>query len=156
MLSDDMAPISLLETCEKRCSHLNFFDIFVKEIKTQASKCQRILARNKKIKIDSLTEKLNALKLDYEGNSGVIFELENNLRIITDCDLREKAKDIKILECLQAEKATPLLVDLAKRPSSREGLENIKDDNGSDFESVEARGGYIRRFYENLYKIDPW
>jgi hypothetical protein len=74
-----MAPISLLETCVKRCSHSNFFDIFVKEIKAQASKCQRILARNKKIKIDSLTEKLNALKLDYEGNSGVIFELENNL-----------------------------------------------------------------------------
>ncbi len=66
MLLDDMAPISLLEICEKRCSHSNFFDIFVKEIRTQASKCQRILARNKKIKIDSLTGKLTALKLDYK------------------------------------------------------------------------------------------
>jgi hypothetical protein len=146
MLLDDMTPISLLEICEKRCSHSNFFDIFVKEIRTQASKCQRILARNKKIKIDSLTGKLTALKLDYVRNSGVIFELENNLRIIADCDLREKARDIKILECLQAEKATPLLVDLAKRPSSRGGLENIKDDNGSVFESAETRGGVYLTF----------
>jgi hypothetical protein len=156
MLLEEMAPISLLEACEKRCSHTHFFGIFAKEIKTHASKCQRILARNKKIKIDNLTEKLSALKLDYGNNSDVIFDLENKLRVIADCDLREKAKDIKILECLQAEKATPLLVDLAKRPTSRDGLENIRDDNGLVFESAEMRGGgYIRSFYERLYKVDP-
>jgi hypothetical protein len=155
MLLEAMAPISLLETCEKRCSHTHFFGIFVKEIKTHASKCQRILARNKKIKIDDLTGKLSALKLDYGKNSVDILDLEHKLRIIADCDLREKAKDIKILECLQAEKATPLLVDLAKRPSSRDGLENIRDDDGLVFESAEMRGGYIRSFYEKLYKVDP-
>jgi hypothetical protein len=152
MLLDDMAPISVLEICEKRCSHTNFFDIFVKEIRTHASKCQRILARNKKIKIDSLTGKLTALKLDYGRNSGDIFELENKLRIIADCDLREKAKDIKILECLQAEKATPLLVDLAKRPSSRDGLENIRDDNRWMFESAETRRGILGVSMKNCTK----
>jgi exonuclease III len=107
MLLDEMAPISILESLEKRCSHRDFFIALVNEIRAQGSKTQRILSRNKKIKIENLAEKLKALKLDYINNSNEIFELENKLRIIIDCDLRERARDIKLLECLQAEKATP-------------------------------------------------
>ncbi len=105
--------------------------------------------------MENLTEKLKSLKSDYTKNSNEIFELENKLRIILDCDLREKAREIKLLECLQAEKATPLLVDLAKRPTSRDGLENIKDDAGGVFKSGQQRAGYIRDFYEKLYQTDP-
>jgi hypothetical protein len=72
MLLDDMAPISLLETCEKRCSHSNFFDVLVKEIRTQASKCQRILARNKKIKIQWAAKVLRAAAENY------VFQNANN------------------------------------------------------------------------------
>jgi hypothetical protein len=51
--------------------------------------------------------------------------------------------------------SAPLLVDLAKRTTSRDGLENIKDDEGVIFESGQQRAGYIRNFYEKLYQNDP-
>ncbi len=154
MLFDDMAPLSTLESLVKRCSHREFFEAMVKEIRSYGSKTQRILFRNKKLKTENLTEKLKSLKLNYAGNSNEIFELENRLRIIMDCDLRERAREIKLLECLHAEKATPLLVDLAKRPTSSDSLENIKDDAGGVFDSGQQRAGYIRDFYEKLYQTD--
>jgi hypothetical protein len=44
-----------------------------------------------------------------------IAEFEAEIKAIRDCDLRDRIKDIKIFECLNAEKATPLMVSLAKK-----------------------------------------
>jgi hypothetical protein len=76
---------------------------------------QRILAKHKKIKIEKMNDKLNTLKTDYIFNSAEICQVENKLNIFLDTDLRERVKDFKILECLNREKITPLLVSLAKK-----------------------------------------
>jgi hypothetical protein len=65
--------------------------------------------------------------------------------------LRDKVKDVKIFECLNAEKATPLLLNLAKKTGSGDNLNNICDNNGSNFVNDSDRNGYIKDFYCNLY-----
>jgi hypothetical protein len=47
-----------------------------------------------------------------------------------------------------------VLVDLAKRPTSRDGLHNIKNEEGEEFEIKELRGRYIRSFYEKRFRSD--
>jgi hypothetical protein len=63
-------------------------------------------------------------------------------------------KDIKFFECLNAEKATPLLVSLAKKSVCNESLDIIRDNNGEEFKSTNDRREYIRNFYSELYKAD--
>ncbi len=72
-----------------------------------------------------------------------ISELENILKLERDSKLKEKLKDIKIFECLNAETATPLLLDLAKKTSSLDSVTNIRDSDGKDFVSNEARYNFI-------------
>ncbi len=109
---EDMLPIKLLSDLEKRCNARDFFIALTKEIKKQASKAQRTLARHKKILVCRLEDRLVSLKKDYNANSGTIAEVESEIKVIRDCDLRERIRDIKIFECLNAEKATPLFVSL--------------------------------------------
>ncbi len=68
--------------------------------------------------------------------------------------LRDKVKDVKIFECLNAEKATPLLMNLAKKTGNGDSLSNICDNNGSHFINDQDRNGYIKDFYCNLYQPD--
>ncbi len=58
---------------------------------------------------------MDALKINYSQNANIITEIENKLKIKKDLLLRDKLKDIKIFECLNAEKATPLLLNIAKK-----------------------------------------
>jgi hypothetical protein len=71
-----------------------------------------------------------------------------------DSRLKEKLKDIKIFECLNVVKATPLLLDLTKKTSSLDWITNVRDSNGRDFVSDEERNDFICNYYSELYKVD--
>jgi hypothetical protein len=95
------------------------------EVRSAGAKTQKFLNRLTTIYENCVARRLEVLKIHYEQNSVVIAELENSLKIKNDYRLREKLKDIKIFECLHAEKATPLLLDLAKKTSSLELISNV-------------------------------
>jgi hypothetical protein len=63
---------------------------------------------------------------------------------------------MKVFEYLNAEKVTPLLLDLAKRGTGDDRLDSIKQDNGLDFETDKERGNYIREYFTKLYCRDAW
>jgi hypothetical protein len=131
----EMVPLDTLESFQKRCSNKEFFECLVLEIKRHGSNMQRILSRHKRIKVDALNTKLDHLKLDYTVNSNEILRVEKVLQVLLDDDLRERMLEYKIFECLNAEKATPLLVSLAKRSGKRDSLENIKNKDGMEFDN---------------------
>jgi hypothetical protein len=85
---EDMLPIELLSDLEKRCNAKDFFIALTAEIKKQASKAQRTLSRHKKILVCRLEDRLFSLKNDYAANSATIAEIETELKVIRDCDLR--------------------------------------------------------------------
>jgi exonuclease III len=151
---DDMMPLEILSNLTKRCNGVEFFVALTAEIKKNASKTQRILARHKNLRISRLSETLNQLKTDYIGNSMSIARIEAEIKLIRDCDLRDRIKDIKIFECLNAEKATPLMVSLAKKEQTKDSLDCITDGNGNEFERTDDRNKYIESFYTDLYKRD--
>jgi hypothetical protein len=115
---------------------------------------QRILTRQKKLKINRLNTRLDSLKTNYVLNSAEICVVEKELKIFLDNDLRDRMRDMKVFECLNAEKATPLLVSLGKKTGNQDSLDIIKGVDGSAFLSDKERSEYIRRYYEDLYRID--
>ncbi len=85
------------------------------------------MGKLERIEENCINKKLILLKEQYGANSVKISELENQLKIKKDNLLREKLRDIKIFECLNAEKPTPLLLSLAKKANTNESVNVIKD-----------------------------
>jgi exonuclease III len=151
---DDMMPLQQLELVRKRCNDVEFFVALTSEIRSAGAKTQKFLSRLSTIYDNSVSKRLDVLKMHYEFNSLAIAELENTLKIKNDNRLKEKLKDIKIFECLHAEKATPLLLDLAKKTSVLDSVSNVKGEDGQPFTSEEDRNVFICRYYSDLYKVD--
>jgi hypothetical protein len=106
---DDMTPISELEQLVKKCSDTEFFVALSEELRSAGAKTQKFLGKLGRIEENALQKKLESLKTNYSQNASVISGIENKLKIKKDLLLRDKLKDIKIFECLNAEKATPRL-----------------------------------------------
>jgi hypothetical protein len=64
----------------------------------------------------------------------------------------EKLKSVKIFECLNAEKPTPLFMSLARYRSTAKKLSAINKDDGSPYNTDNDTNEGIISFYENLYK----
>jgi hypothetical protein len=149
-----MSPITTLEQANKNCSVSEFFVALTDEVRNAGSRTQKFLGKVGRIEDIALGKQLEILKADYSKNAIHIAEIENRLKIKKDIILREKVKDVKIFECLNAEKATPLLLNLAKKTGSGDSISNICDTNGTPFINDQVRNEYIKFFYCNLYQTD--
>jgi exonuclease III len=151
---NDLSPIATLEQENKNCNASEFFVALTDEVRVASSRTQKFLGKLGRIEDIALGKQLEILKVDYPNNALLIAEIENRLKIKSDNLLREKIKDVKIFECLNAEKATPLLLNLAKKTGSGDRISNICEDNGTPFSNDQARNVYIKEFYCNLYQTD--
>jgi hypothetical protein len=104
-------------------------------------------AKKSKLIID-----LNELKANYDENANEILTLENILNDIVHRNVQAKVTTMKIFECLNAEKPTPMFLNLAKKSKSNQKLENIKKPDGMPFASEPERNEYIVTYYSTLYK----
>ena len=68
--------------------------------------------------------------------------------------LEKNSKTLKIFEILNAEKASPHFLDLAKKCSTGDKLSDIKDNDGNVLLTGEDLNNYITNFYSNLYRRD--
>jgi hypothetical protein len=102
---------------------------------------QKTFHRLKCIDTKTLETRLEGLKEDYGANAEEIGSIENQLKLIRECELRERTRDMKVFECLNAEKVTPVLLDLAKRGTGDDRLDNIN--RITDWNSNQVRKGAI-------------
>ncbi len=99
-----------------------------------------------------LVNMLNDLKASPDPDLELIFSTEQQLLDLTDSEILEKVKSMKIFECLNAEKPTPLFMSLARCRSSAKQLSCIVKDDGTNYASQAERAEGIVSYYENLYK----
>jgi len=138
----------------KRCTHTEFFTALTEEIKKNGIWAQKKLFNLTKVKIGSLEKRVIALRNDFEANFGLIFDIEKKIAKIRDDELRCKLMDLKIFECLNAEKASPHFLHIANKSKKECDIDNICDDNGANFPDAAQREEHIVSFYSDLYKID--
>jgi hypothetical protein len=110
---------------------------------------QQWVSKTENSLISRLVARLNELKLDYDLNAEQIYNVESELLEIIDKDIMEK---LKIFECLNAEKPTPLFMSLARCRSTAKKLSAINKDNGSPYNTDNDTNEGIISFYENLCK----
>ena len=73
----------------------------------------------------------------------MIFDLEQDLGRIIDNELKDRMMDLKVFDCLHAEKATSHFLNLAKKTSKGESLEKIRKPDGTEFGSAEEQSEFF-------------
>jgi exonuclease III len=144
---ENMPSLLSLNSLKKRCNNSRFFEVLVEQTKKSGMKAQKKLAYHEKIRKETL-------KTNYAENHEKIFELERTLGRIVDSEIKSKLLEIKSLECLHAEKATEHFLNIAKKTAKTSTLSDIKDVNGTEFETDLDRNAYITNFYSSLYRKD--
>jgi hypothetical protein len=154
LLLMDLRPISDLDELEKTCTRTEFFTALVDEVKKTSIWTQKKLFHITKEKVRTLESKINMLKMNFDHNFDEIFNLERKVGKIKDEELRVKLRDLKIFECLNAEKASPHFLNIAKKSNKESSISNISKDDGTAFIDENSREKHIVDFYANLYKHD--
>ena len=67
--------------------------------------------------------------------------------------LKSEVLERKKFELLHNEKITPYFLTLVKGSKKEDTLENITKDDGTEFESPDARKDFLKNSFESLYKI---
>ena len=140
------------ENLHLTCTDSQFFEVLVTSIKATALQFQSNFYKLSNIKKDRLKTNLKILKNDYQLNHLLIQEKELQLANILENELREELSLIKNFERLNNEKITPYFLNLVKKPSHTETIENIEKENGEAFDGKADREVFILDFFQKLYK----
>jgi hypothetical protein len=117
-------------------------------------RAQKKLSYNEYVRKNEIRSRIEDLKKNYNENQSKVFDLERDLGRIIDNELKDRMMDLKIFDCLHAEKATSHFLNLAKKTSKGESLEKIRKPDGTAFETESERSEYITNFYSSLYRKD--
>jgi exonuclease III len=128
-----------------------FFEVLANNIMNSLKSFQGWLHKLSVAKKSQLSGRLNDLKQNYTNNFNIIFQLENDMAALVEDDLKNKISSLKIFENLQAEKPTPLFLNLTKQRVSS-GLEKIKKSDGSAFSNNSDRENFIFNSFQELYR----
>ncbi len=129
-----------------------FFEKYIFEIRKTAIWAQGKLFSISRTSIKAKESALEILRRNYEQNFENIFRLEKDIEKVRERDLKVKLKNLKIFECLNAEKASPHFLNIAKKTCSEATPNDIKDENGNDFPSDEERENHIINFFRHCIK----
>jgi hypothetical protein len=133
---ENMIPMGEIEKMKKRCSHSRFFEILVEQTKKMGMRAQKKLSYNEFVRKNEIRSQIENLKKIFGENQDVIFDLERDLGRIIDNELRDRMMDLKVFDCLHAEKATSHFLNIAKKTSKGESLEKIRKPDGTEFGSA--------------------
>jgi len=149
---DSMWDIDVLTNLRLVPSDEYFLESLLSAVKGSLVSYQTWYKKVENAQRSQLIKSLNELKLNYENNANEIFTLESRLNELVQKNVQSKVKSMKIFECLNAEKPTPMFLNLAKKTNSNQKLENIKKPDGTAFSSSKDRENYIVEYYSELYR----
>jgi hypothetical protein len=142
--------LNVLERIDLQCEPDIFMETLLNNLKNDVISHQIFMRKVKKMKIKQLTDTLLMLKKNYTGNALRIKEIENELHMLLDLEMRAELEKFKHYDILHNEKMTPRFLTLTKI-KSKKNLDCIKQDNGDEFRSSVERDSFIRDFYRKIY-----
>jgi Reverse transcriptase (RNA-dependent DNA polymerase) len=111
---ETLPTLELLESYEKECGAVLFFETLVNNIKNMTLKIQDNIYKAKNLTKKNLTEELFEFKKNFKANMKEIFLKEKELSIIIEQELKDELSLIKGFKRLNDEKITPHFLNLAK------------------------------------------
>jgi exonuclease III len=134
---------------------LTFMEVLLNNIRNDILSFQAFFFKWRKRTITGMETNLKRLKNDYMTNYDAIFESELRLNSYKDEEARRELDSFSMFEILNMEKMTPAFLQIAKQTRSDSKIEDIKDDNGTAFDTPEAQKRYITGYFADIYKVKP-
>jgi hypothetical protein len=116
---DSMWDITFLTSLELVPSDEYFLESLLSSVKGAIVSYQTWYKKIETARKSQIIKDLNELKKNYEENMNEIFNLENVLNELVQKNIQAKVKSMKIFECLNAEKPTPMFLNLAKNTKTK-------------------------------------
>jgi hypothetical protein len=129
-----------------------FMETLLTNLKVETISHQIFIRKCKKNKLNFMTEKLRRLKKDYLTNMQQINELERDLNVLLDLDMRSDLERYRHFDILNLEKMSPRFLSIAKQTKKTDSLDSIQKPDGTEFVSAEARESHIRDYFQEIYR----
>ncbi len=101
-----------------------------------------------------LIKEIATMRGDFILNADLIYEKEKALSDLIEIETTAKVRQMKLFDCLNSEKPTPMFLSLARVSNSDKKLASICKPDGSDFASCTERNDYIVNYFKNVYERD--
>jgi exonuclease III len=151
-ISEMLPDQEFFESLILNCNPDLFFEGLIHSIKNEILSEQSKIYKIRKAKKVHLLKELERLKKNFFANRDQIFETERRLDSLIENDLKEELNKFEKFKLLNDEKITPYFMNLAKSDSlSKKNLNDICNDDGTDFGSDTERNNFIGNFYKELY-----
>jgi hypothetical protein len=134
------------------CNADFFLESLISNIKGAVISFQAWVRKTENIRKSNLISKISTLQKDFAANVDDIVTAENELNSLLDAELTSKVKTMKLFNCLNNEKPTPLFLNLAWTSNSGKSLSVINKPDGSTYDSEIDRNEGIVGFFENIYR----
>jgi hypothetical protein len=129
-----------------------FFETLIGMIKNDLISYQAFAFKKEREQLHELKNNIGRLKsTDNYENFDEIFRLEHRLDGIIDKMMKSEIEKNSLYDILNTEKITPHFLKMMKVGGGSESLSQIKDDTGTEFNSVNERKSFIMDFYRDLY-----
>ena len=152
LLFEDLPVLDFFENLS--CSHTPkvFFETLVCCIKNSVLMHQCNIFRLKNLKRTELTKRIRGLKKSFGENTAEILRYERTLSLLEESILKAELLHYKKFENLNNEKITPYFMSLVKSKNSADSLDNLKRDNGTNFNTTDELKGHVQDYYSTIYK----
>jgi hypothetical protein len=150
----NMLPFETIMSLKKNCSNSRFFEVLSEQTRNAGIKAQKNLAILHKKRVSILESKIETLRENFDNNFESIHDFEKELAVLRDSEVRDKLMDLKIFEILNAERASPHFLNIARKTNSSDSLGSIRNSEGKEMSKTELTE-YLTNFYQSLYRSDP-
>jgi exonuclease III len=143
--------IGMLENLRLTTTPDVFMETLLLNVKNDVISHQTFVRKKKFEKIISLKKTIEMLKTNFDVNSGLIWQKEQELNLLTDIELRKELQKFSSYDILNTEKMTPRFLSLSKATNKTMSLDCVCRDDGSEFSNKAERHQFISDFYARIY-----
>jgi hypothetical protein len=143
--------IGMLENIRLTTTPDVFMETLLLNVKNDVISHQTFIRKKKFEKIASLKKNIERLKTNFDINSELIWQKEQELNLLTDIELRKELQKFSSYEILNTEKMTPRFLSLSKATNKTMSLDRVCRDDGSEFSNKAERHQFISNFYARIY-----
>ena len=149
---EDLPDLDFFENLNLGCERSTFFEVLAANVKNVTLGQQSWVFKMKNKCKSALTTNIKQLKASFNNNTHEILVLERRLSALNESELRSELCKLKNFERLNNEKITPYFLKMARSSKIDVSLDDLKNEQGTNFDSEENMHEHVTSYYENIYK----
>ncbi len=129
------------------CDHDVFLEVLLSNIKGAVISFQTWSRKVDNARKSKLIKEIASLRGDFLLNADLIHEKEKALAELIEIETITKVRQMKLFDCLNSEKPTPMFLSLARVSNSDKKLASICKPDGNNFNDNTERNEYIVNYF---------